>query len=57
MRNIEASEWLADPELQIVETRAAGTAGGSSFTLFANQRSRVTAEDAAGDAGNKEAAQ
>ena len=30
MRNIEASEWLADPALQIVETRAAGTAGGSS---------------------------
>jgi type IV pilus assembly protein PilN len=54
MRNIEASEWLADPALQIVETRAAG---GSSFTLFANQRSRVTAEDAAGDAGNKVAAQ
>jgi type IV pilus assembly protein PilN len=57
MRNIEASEWLADPALQIVETRAPGTAGGSTFTLFANQRSRVTAEDAAAGAGNKVAAQ
>lgn len=57
MRNIEASEWLADPALQIVETRAAGTAGGSSFTLYASQRRRVTAEDAAGDTGNKVAAQ
>jgi type IV pilus assembly protein PilN len=46
MRNIDASEWLADPALQIVvsEGRAGG---GASFTLFANQRSRVPPEDAA----------
>ena len=35
MRNIDASQWLADPTLQIVETRAKDTAGGASFTLFA----------------------
>jgi type IV pilus assembly protein PilN len=39
MRNIDASEWLADPALQIVETKGRDTAGGANFTLFANQRS------------------
>ena len=47
MRNIDASQWLADPSLQIVETRAKDSSGGSSFTLFANQRRQATAEDAA----------
>ena len=45
MRNIDASQWLADPTLQIVETRAKDTAGGASFTLFANQRRQASAED------------
>jgi type IV pilus assembly protein PilN len=49
MRNIDASQWLADPNLQIVETRAKDAAGGSSFTLFANQRRQATAEDAVAD--------
>jgi type IV pilus assembly protein PilN len=40
MRNIEASEWLSDPSLQIVETRGQA-GGGASFTLFAKQRSHV----------------
>jgi type IV pilus assembly protein PilN len=44
MRNIDASEWLTDPVLQIVQTRGAGAAGGSEFTLFANQRQRATTE-------------
>ena len=44
MRNIDGSEWLADPALQVVQRDGAG---GSSFTLFANQRSRVPPEDAA----------
>jgi type IV pilus assembly protein PilN len=48
MRNIEASEWLTDPALQIVETRGAG----SEFTLFANQRSHATPEEQAA-AGNQ----
>ena len=42
MRNIDASEWLADPTLQIVETRARGNVGGAEFTLFAQQRKQVT---------------
>ena len=46
MRNIDASEWLADPTLQIVETRGAG----SQFTLFANQRSHATPEEEAAGA-------
>ena len=41
MRNIDASEWLADPTLQIVETRGPG----AQFTLFANQRSQATPEE------------
>jgi type IV pilus assembly protein PilN len=48
MRNIDASEWLADPSLQIVQTRGADKAGGGSeFTLFANQRSQVAPEEGA----------
>ena len=49
MRNIDASEWLADPALQIVQRTGAG-AGSSEFTLFANQRSHAAPEEAA-DAG------
>jgi type IV pilus assembly protein PilN len=36
MRNIDASEWLADPSLGILETKGAGD-GGSEFTLNATQ--------------------
>lgn len=42
MRNIEASAWLENPELQVVQTAQSG--GGSSFTLFATQKSIVAAE-------------
>ncbi len=54
MRNIEASQWLADPALQIVETRTKDASGGATFTLFANQRRQATDEEAAADtsAGN-----
>jgi type IV pilus assembly protein PilN len=41
MRNIDASEWLADPTLQIVQTRSRDAAIGAEFTLFANQRKQV----------------
>jgi type IV pilus assembly protein PilN len=44
MRNIDASEWLADPSLQIVQRTGAG---GSEFTLFANQRAKASPEEAA----------
>lgn len=50
MRNIEASQWLADPALQIVETRTKDASGGATFTLFANQRRQATDEEAAADA-------
>lgn len=36
MRNIDASEWLADPALTILETKGSGDAG-SEFTLSASQ--------------------
>lgn len=36
MRNIDASEWLTDPALDILETKGA-TDGGSEFTLTASQ--------------------
>lgn len=36
MRNIESSEWLADPSLEKVETKGAGDAG-ADFTLHAIQ--------------------
>jgi type IV pilus assembly protein PilN len=36
MRNIDGSEWLADPALQILETKGANDAG-SQFTLTATQ--------------------
>lgn len=50
MRNIDASEWLADPALRIVETKGRDTGRGAEFTLFANQRSQVPPdEQAAGE--------
>jgi type IV pilus assembly protein PilN len=43
MRNIEASPWLADPQLQVIETGKQGV--GSEFTLFATQKSLAPADD------------
>lgn len=43
MRNIDGSDWLQDPSLEIVETKGTGEAG-SSFTLYANQKVTVTPE-------------
>jgi type IV pilus assembly protein PilN len=51
MRNIDASEWLAEPTLQIVQTNTKGT--GSEFTLFANQRSHAAPEDDAAQVAAK----
>lgn len=44
MRNIEASPWLMNPELQVVETLKSG-GSGSEFTLFATQKTVEPAED------------
>ncbi|HYL03254.1 MAG TPA: PilN domain-containing protein [Steroidobacteraceae bacterium] len=50
MRNIDASQWLRNPELEVVQTTK--TSGpGSSFTLTADEVSAAPAD--AGGAGNK----
>jgi type IV pilus assembly protein PilN len=46
MRNIEASEWMADPSLEKVETKGTGDAG-AEFTMFANQSGTAPEEPAA----------
>jgi type IV pilus assembly protein PilN len=38
MRNIDQSQWLADPALQVVETKGKTAGSGASFTMFASQR-------------------
>ena len=48
MRNIDASEWMKNPELEVVETKQ-GRALGSNFTLFADQVSTVAEDDQSGD--------
>ena len=55
MRSLAASEWLKDPELEVVESKRGNTTG-SDFTLFARQV--TTAGDVAASgaaAGNKKA--
>jgi type IV pilus assembly protein PilN len=42
MRNLEASEWLADPSLEILETKGSGDAG-SEFTLTIVQENPLAA--------------
>jgi type IV pilus assembly protein PilN len=44
MRNIEASPWLQEPQLQLVETRR-GDAPGAEFTLFATQKSLASDDE------------
>lgn len=44
MRNIEASEWLAEPSLEILETKGSGD-GGSEFTLRARQENPQLPKD------------
>jgi hypothetical protein len=43
MRNIDSSEWLRNPELEVVETKQ-GEALGARFTLFADQITTAGAE-------------
>ena len=45
MRNIDGSEWLRNPDLEVVAS--GGATAGSSFTLFADQVSTVN-DDAGG---------
>jgi len=54
MRNIDGSEWLRNPELEVVQTTAKGSAlGSSSFTLYAEQISSAGQQDVNGGPGNK----
>jgi type IV pilus assembly protein PilN len=47
MRNIDNSEWLSDPGLDVVETKEEGRARNSEFTIFATQVSHANPEAAA----------
>ena len=51
MRNIAGSEWLKDPELEVVQTTKGAGGGGSSFTLFAEQVTTAGQNDAGGGKG------
>jgi len=46
MKNIDGSQWLRNPELEVVETKK-GQGGGSSFTLYADQFTNVGNDDEA----------
>ena len=50
MRNIDASEWLSDPGLDVVQTVASGPEHQSQFKLFAQQVATSTDDDLKGDA-------
>jgi type IV pilus assembly protein PilN len=49
MRNIDASQWLRNPELEVVESKTGGQSIGSNFTLSAEQVSTLADEEAAKD--------
>ena len=50
MRAIDSSEWLKNPELQVVQADASG---GQSFVVFADEVPNGTEAPAAAAAGNK----
>jgi type IV pilus assembly protein PilN len=45
MRNIDASEWLRNPGLDVVETTANGPGRSSQFKVFAQQVSMAASQD------------
>jgi type IV pilus assembly protein PilN len=47
MRNIDGSDWLKNPELEVVQTSTGKTAG-SSFSLYADQRTTAGQDDTGG---------
>jgi type IV pilus assembly protein PilN len=55
MRNIDASTWMDNPQLQVVESAPNSSTGGSSFTLFA-EKVGVNVEDGAESTVKKVAA-
>jgi type IV pilus assembly protein PilN len=52
MRNIDSSEWLKNPELEVVQTTKGATLG-SSFTLFADQVTTAGQDDGSGKGKGK----
>src|SRR3954469_6805485 len=50
MRNIDGSEWLRNPELEVVQTTKDNKVSGSSFTLYAQQVSTAGQDDGGGKA-------
>jgi len=52
MRNIDGSEWLRNPELEVVQTGKDKTPG-SNFTLYAQQISNAGSNDEAGKGKGK----
>lgn len=55
MRNIDTSEWLTEPSLDILETKGTGDAG-SEFTLNAVQKNPQLAADESAAGGSRGAA-
>jgi type IV pilus assembly protein PilN len=55
MRNIDGSEWLRNPELEVVQTSKDKGGAGSNFTLYADQASTPAPDDtgAVGGKGRK----
>jgi type IV pilus assembly protein PilN len=53
MRNIDSSEWLTDPGLDVVETVDQGRTRSSEFTIFASQVTQAGDLDADTAAGAK----
>jgi type IV pilus assembly protein PilN len=45
MRNIDGSQWMKDPSLDVVETVAAGADKNSKFKLFAQQIPMASSEE------------
>ena len=52
MRNLDGSEWLRNPELEVVQTTK-DKGPGSNFTLYADQVSTVSQDDGAGKGKGK----
>ncbi|HVO46933.1 MAG TPA: PilN domain-containing protein [Steroidobacteraceae bacterium] len=52
MRNIDSSDWLRNPELEVVQT-GKDKAPGSSFTLYAEQVSNAGQDDGSGAGAGK----
>ena len=45
MRNIEDSNWLTDPGLEVIDTVSQGTSRNAQFTVYARQVSMVDDEE------------